>query len=303
MGKIRSAEREAATVGARAVYRTPVPPAVYTHALREARRPLPPGGVQKAHAIDLEMIDRTRCVWLDRHKADRGVIVHLHGGAYVSGPFMGDWEWLSGRAAALDCAGLMVDYRFAPDHQHPVALDDTEAVLRALAAGGLLDGRWVLSGQNAGGGLALTVARRLAEGAVDAPAPAGVIVMAPWLDLANDNARIQETGQRDPYHEHRMLDAAAASYAGRTPLGDPDLSPINADLSVLGPLHLTAGTKDVFLTDARVLKARLSEQDVDLRYREIAGRIGSLVRLRRGEDMKRMLDEQTDFLREVLQGA
>lgn len=298
--------RDALVVGARAVRRAPVPPVVYTHGLREVRRPLPPGGVQKAHAIDVEMIDRTRCVWLDRHKADRGVIVHLHGGAFVSGPFVGDWEWLSHQAAALDCAGIMIDYRVAPDHQHPVALDDAEAVIGALRAAGILDRPWALTGQNAGGGLALTIARRLAAapdtGSI-ATLPAGIIVMAPWLDLELDNARMAEASRRDPFHERRMLEAAATSYAGRTPLGDPDLSPINADLSRIPALHLAAGTDDLFLTDARVLRVRLDEAGVDLRSREISGRIGSLVRLRRGEDMRRLLGEQTDFLREVLGAA
>lgn len=301
MGRIREAVQDAVTVSARAVYRTPVPPVIYTHGLREARRPLPPGRVQKAHAIDLEMIDRTRCVWLDRHHADQGVLVHLHGGAYVSGPFTGDWEWLSQQAQALGCAGLMVDYRVAPDHTHPVALEDTEAVLGALGAAGMLDRPWVLSGQNAGGGLALTVARRLSAAAREdaIPAPAGVIAMAPWLDLELDNTRISETGRRDPYHERRMLQAAAASYAGRTPLSDPELSPINADLSGLPPLHLSVGTSDIFLTDVRVQRVRLVEKGVDVRYRELSGRLGTVVRLRRGEDMRRLLTEQAGLLREL----
>lgn len=300
MGRITGRIKDAAVVGARAVYRTPLPPVIYTHGLREARRPLPPGGVQKAHAIDVEMIDRTRCVWLDRHHADAGVLVHLHGGAFVSGPFAGDWQWLSRQARELGCAGLMVDYRVAPDHQHPVALDDAQAVLVELAARGVLDRPWVLSGENAGGGLALTIARRLADSGASAPAPSGVIAMAPWLDLELDTTRISETSRRDPYHERRMLAAAAASYAGRTPLADPDLSPMNADLSRIGPLHLSVGSDDIFVTDARILRARLQEQGVDLRYREIAGRMGSLVRLSRGEDMRRLLEEQTAFLRERL---
>lgn len=302
MGRIRETVRDVVTVSARAVHRTPVPPVIYTHGLREARRPLPPGGVQKAHAIDLEMIDRTRCVWLDRHRADSGIIVHLHGGAFVSGPFAGDWEWLSRQAQALGCAGLMIDYRVAPDHAHPVALEDTEAVLAALGEAGMLDRPWVISGQNAGGGLALTVVRRLADGGEgpSVPAPAGVIAMAPWLDLELDNTRISEAGRRDPYHERRMLEAAAASYAGRTPLADPELSPINADLSRIAPLHLSVGTSDVFLTDVRVQKVRLVEQGVDVRYREISGRLGALVRLRGGEDMRRLLTEQVAFLRDVL---
>lgn len=298
MTRIGDALREAAVVTARTVHHTPVPPSVYIHGLREARRPLPPGGVQKAHAIDLEMIDRTRCVWLDRHRADHGVLVHLHGGAFVSGPFAGDWEWLSRQAQALGCAGLMIDYRSAPDHRHPVALEDTRAVLAALDGEHLLDVPWALSGQNAGGGLALVVARHLAAGS--SARPAAVVAMAPWMDLGLENASISETGRRDPFHERRMLRAAVKSYAGRTPLDDPDLSALHTDLSALPPLHLSVGTADIFLTDTRVARVELTEQGVDVRYREISGRLGTLVRLRGGEDMRRLLDEQTRFLRERL---
>ena len=87
----------------------------------------------KSHAVEHEMIGRTRTVWLDGHRGDRGLIVFLHGGAYVSGPFASDWLWLSRHMRRSGCAGLMVDYRNAPDHQHPVARDDVEASARRAA--------------------------------------------------------------------------------------------------------------------------------------------------------------------------
>ena len=155
---------DAVVRGARTVRRIPIPSAVSLPALQEARRARPQGGVLKRHGVEVEMIGRTRCIWLDEHRADQGIIVHLHGGAYVSGPFASDWAWLSRQAQAQDCAALMVDYRTAPDHTHPIAIEDTEAVLRALTEDGRLRaGNWVLTGQHAGGGLALTVARRLVE--------------------------------------------------------------------------------------------------------------------------------------------
>src|SRR5690625_7212481 len=79
-------------MGARTVRRIPIPSALSHQALREARRPNPPSAVLKRHAVEVEMIGRTRCVWLDGHLArQEPVIVHLNGGAYVSGPFASDW--------------------------------------------------------------------------------------------------------------------------------------------------------------------------------------------------------------------
>src|SRR5690606_23854119 len=141
MGRIR----DAVTTGARAVRRIPIPSALTHQALREARSPQPPTHVLKAHAIEQEMLGRTRTIWLDEHRADQGIVVFLHGGAYVSGPFTSDWSWLSRQVERLGCAGLMIDYRNAPDHQHPVARDDVEAALHALAEQGRLEGRrWAL---------------------------------------------------------------------------------------------------------------------------------------------------------------
>lgn len=302
MGRIT----DAVVVGARTVRRLPMPGRVYTQGLAGARRALPPSGVQKTHAVDVEMIDRTRTVWLDRHLAENGVIIHLHGGAFVSGPFVGDWQWLSQQADARQCAGLMVDYRLAPDHQHPVALEDCAAVIRELAERGVLtDAPWILSGHNAGGGLVLSLAalarhgQELSDDGGRIPVPAGLVAMAPWLDLSLDNTTMTETGRRDPVHERRMLRAAARAYAGRTPLDAPDLSPINTDLTGLPPLHLSVGTHDIFLTDARIARLQLEEDGLEVHYREVGGRIGVLARLGSGEDIKRLLREQAEFIRTV----
>jgi monoterpene epsilon-lactone hydrolase len=295
MGRIR----DAVVTGARAVRRIPIPSTVTHQALREARTPRPPSHVLKAHAIEHEMIGRTRTVWLDEHRAADGIIVHLHGGAYVSGPFASDWAWLSRQVEARNCAGLMVDYRNAPDHQHPVARDDVEAVIEALAADGRLRaGRWVLSGQHSGGGLAVVVARRLRDRA-DLPAPSALITMSPWLDLELSNAGITETEQADPVHERRLLKDAARRYAGRTPLEDPDLSPINASLEGLPPIHLSVGLRDLFLSDVRVAKLQLEERGADLSYREISGRLGLQLIPRRGEDIERLHREQAELIARV----
>lgn len=296
MGRIR----DAVVTGASAVRRIPIPSTLTHQALSEARRPQPPSHVLKAHAIESEMIGRTRSVWLDEHRAENGIIVHLHGGAYVSGPFASDWAWLSRQAEAMGCAGLMIDYRNAPDHQHPVGRDDVESALAALAADGRLDGRrWVLTGQHSGGGLAFVMARRLRQ-RQDIPSPSALIAMSPWLDLELSNAGITETGQVDPVHERRLLRDAARRYAGRTALDDPDLSPINATLEGLPPIHLSVGMRDLFLSEVRIAKLQLEENRADLSYREISGRLGLQLIPRRGEDIERLHREQAELLGRAL---
>lgn len=298
MGRIK----DTVVLGARTVRNMPLPAGVYRGSLREARRPLPPGGVQKRHAVDLEMIARTRTVWLDRHRADRGVLVHLPGGAYVSGPFRGDWQWLSRQADALQCAALLIDYRHAPDHQHPTALEDVEAVLAELTARDVLaDGAWVLSGVDAGGGLATAAAQRAHGGGTGVAQPGALALMTPWLDLTMSTTTLTETaGASDPVHVRRLLRAAADAYAGRTSLEEPSLSPINADMAGLPPVHLSVGAKDILATDVRVVRLQLEEAGVDVHYREIRGHLWMITGMPSGGDAQRLFDEQRELIGAVL---
>ncbi|MDO5644582.1 MAG: alpha/beta hydrolase fold domain-containing protein [Dermabacter sp.] len=289
-----------ARIAGRTLIRTPLPAWAYTSTFGKFRVPSPTTAVLKKHAVDIELVDRTRVVWLDRHKAANGVIVYLHGGGYVSGPFQGDWEWLSQQADARECAGLLIDYRYGPDYVHPTALDDATAVVRALLAEATIAaGTWVLAGHQSGAGLGVALVARLeAEGAN--AAPAGVVLMNPCLDLALTNLELTETESRDPVHERRLLQVSAEAYAGRASLDDPELSPVHGNLGFLGPTHVSVGSKDLFLTDTRILKLQLEQADVALTYREINGRISVAPRLRRGADMQRLMSEQRAFIERAL---
>ena len=113
-------------------------------------------------------------------------------------------------------------------------------------------------------------------------------------------AGISETDQSDPVHERRLLRDAARRYAGRTSLDDPDLSPINARLDGLPPIHLSVGMRDLFLSDVRVAKLQLQETGADLSYREVSGRLGLQLIPRKGEDIERLHREQAELLERVL---
>ncbi|MGO3507204.1 MAG: alpha/beta hydrolase fold domain-containing protein, partial [Brachybacterium tyrofermentans] len=117
--------------------------------------------------------------------------------------------------------------------------------------------------------------------------------------LELSNAGITETDQVDPVHERRLLRDAARRYAGRTSLDDPDLSPINATLEGLPPVHLSVGTRDLFLSEVRVAKLQLEENGQDVSFREISGRLGLQLVARKGEDIERVHREQADLIARV----
>ena len=297
--------KEYAVLAGRTIKRMPMPTWVYTSGFGKARVAQPGGAVLKKHAVDVSIVARTRVVWLDRHKAANGIILHIHGGSYVSGPFSWDWQWMSDQADRRECAAVLVDYRHAPDYPHPTALVDCEEVVAQLARDEVLrESNWILSGQQAGGGIALALAERLGHGADDkdvaVPAPSGLVLMSPWWDLELHNVDITATEQRDPVHERRILELAAKAYAGRTPLDDPALSPVNANLEALPPIHLSVGMKDIFLTDTRIMKLQFERQGLDVDYRECAGKLVGMGRLPRGADAKRLFDEQAAFIRSRL---
>lgn len=190
-----------------------------------------------------------RVVWLDRAGRDRGVLVHLHGGAYVMGPGVEHWAALAELRSRTGLSGAMVMFRTPPEDPHPAALDDVLAALPGIVG----DRPWVLSGDSAGAGLAVAVAQRLVRDP-GVPAPAGLLLNAPWVDLSLAHPETRAHGPADRLLHRRWLSGAAREYAAGTPLTDPALSPLHGPLAGLPPIHLHVGTRDLFLPESRRLR-------------------------------------------------
>jgi acetyl esterase/lipase len=202
--------------------------------------------------------DQVPVTWIDQDRARTTAIVHLHGGAYVQGESRQTWEWLEEVARRSGTAAAMVHYRLAPRHRYPAAVDD---VLRALAdmqrSAVLRPGRWVLSGDSAGGGLALAVAQTLAED--PAGSPAALLLESPWSDLSRED------------HGEESLRIAARLYAGSVPRTEPRLSPVHGELAGLPPVHLVTGARDPLARDGRRLASALAEAGAEHEVLEIPG--------------------------------
>jgi epsilon-lactone hydrolase len=205
-------------------------------------------------------------------------VVHFHGGGYCVGSARIAAAWaarLSGRAR---CRVVLPEYRLAPEHAHPAALDDARAVLAALldpasdnqAADHPATGHpaapapLVVSGDSAGAGLALAllVARRHAG----QPLPAGAMLLSPWLDLTVDRRAIPELVRRDTVLSPAWLEACAAAYAGAADRADPAVSPLLARAAGLPPLLIQSGSDDLLAPDAGRLAASASAAGVDVTY-------------------------------------
>lgn len=202
--------------------------------------------------IGVEPADGVRGEWIG--SGDGPVVVYLHGGGYCIGSLTSHRAMLTHLAAAIGGRVLAVDYRLAPEHPFPAALDDAVAAYRHVASE-YNSSSVVVAGDSAGGGL--TVATLVALRDAGDPLPAAGICLSPWADLTQSGASIQPNAEIDPLVRAIDLDRWAAAYAGNADPRRAELSPLFADLSGLPPLHIEVGTAEVLLDDARRLATKV----------------------------------------------
>lgn len=183
------------------------------------------------------------------------VVLYLHGGAYCLGSPR-THRSLTSRLALQGCADVVVpDYRLAPEHPYPAALDDALATYRWLLSRGYDPASIILAGDSAGGGLALALALRLRELAL--PQPARLLLLSPWVDLTFGGDSIRQLRDRDPMLAIDWIRHGAELYRGRRPASDPGCSPLLANLAGLPPMLIQVGSDEVLLDDARRLAQRV----------------------------------------------
>jgi acetyl esterase/lipase len=190
-------------------------------------------------------------------------VVHFHGGGYCIGSALTPRGWAANLAARTGARVILPEYRLAPEHPHPAALQDARAVYGALLGQAKPDSI-VVSGDSAGAGLALALAVALRDGGQELPA--GCILLSPWLDLGRDRRAIPALVRSDVLLSPGWLDACARAYAPPDTWADPSVSPLHAAHAGLPPLLIQAGTDELLAPDAGLLAASASAAGVDVTY-------------------------------------
>jgi epsilon-lactone hydrolase len=190
------------------------------------------------------------------------VVLYLHGGGYVIGSLNTHRDLASRLGRAAGARALLIDYRLAPEHIHPAAVDDAVAAYRWLLGQGTSPDRVAIAGDSAGGGL--TIAALVALRDAGLPLPAAGVCFSPWVDM-EATGESMATVTTDPMLDKKLLLHFARFYLadGTVPARTPLASPIHADLRNLPPLLIQASRDEVLRDDAVRVAAKARTAGVD----------------------------------------
>lgn len=177
------------------------------------------------------------------------VVQWTHSGGYVFGSAHGYRFFGAALSAAADASVLLVEYRLAPEHVYPAALDDAKAAYHWLLAQGHAPHKLVVAGDSAGGGLAAATLLALKDAGT--PLPAAGMFVSPMADFTLSGESITARAEVDPIASADMLAGLGALYAAGEPLDSRYISPALADLSGLPPLLVLVGSDEVLFDDSR----------------------------------------------------
>jgi phosphinothricin tripeptide acetyl hydrolase len=194
------------------------------------------------------------------------VVLYLHGGGYVIGSPRSHRHLAAAIARASAARALLIDYRLAPEHPFPAALEDAVAAYDWLLARGISPRRVVIAGDSAGGGL--TVATLLALRERGRPLPAAGACISPWVDLTCSAPSYRTRAAVDPIVMQESVQMMAKAYVGAGDPRAPLVSPLFADLAGLPPLLVHVGSDEVLLDDALGLAERARKAGVEANVEE-----------------------------------
>lgn len=211
-----------------------------------------PRQLPKGARLTSVAVNGVNAEWIGFADSDaRKTILYFHGGGYCilsSAAF----RHLTGRLAARAGAQVLAhDYRLAPAHPFPAAVNDSIAVYTWLLENGRRPDDVVFVGDSAGGGLAVATLVSMRDQKI--PQPAGAALISPWADLTPCGPENRPNAEADPLIHWSVLNTMAPEYYGTASPEDPHVSPVFADMSGLPPLFIHVGSTEILRHDAELL--------------------------------------------------
>lgn len=221
---------------------------------------MPPGVEAKPTTIE-----GIKAEWLNPAGAHpEKMIFYVHGGGYVSGSCSDHRNFVSKFAAFTGVSNLIFEYRLAPEHKYPAAVEDTVKVYRSVLASGYKPENIIIAGESAGGGLTLATLLYLKDNNI--PLPKAGVAISPWTDLScqGETYKTKNKVSPAPLNSWHVF---ARHYAGDNPLTLPYISPLFGDLKGLPPLLINAGMDDELFDDGRAFAEKARAEGVDVTFR------------------------------------
>ena len=197
------------------------------------------------------------------------VVIYFHGGAYVAGSIESNRPLAVDFAQATKRNVLSFEYRLAPEHPFPAALEDSIAVYRYVLSLGIAPERIAFAGESAGGGLEIVTALKARE--LGLPLPAAIVAISPWTDLTLRGPSYTENEKVDPLLLRKKLVRAVMYYAYGQDLQNPFISPLYADFTGFPPTLIHVGTHELLLSDSQALYRMMRRDGVDVTMEEWEG--------------------------------
>lgn len=193
-----------------------------------------------------------------------GTIVHFHGGGFITGSVGLERRVAAAQAIAANCETFNVDYRLAPKHPFPAALEDAIHAYTGVLARGADPSTTILFGGSAGACLALSTLLKIRE--LELPRPAGAVLLWPYADFTFSGETIVTNGDVDMLPLRDLAPVWGPAYVGTADPSDPLVSPALADLTGLPPLLILAGGAETLLSCAEQIAANARRASVDTQF-------------------------------------
>jgi len=232
----------------------------------------------------------------------RHVVLYFHGGVYVIGDAFIAAELASQIGRRTQAEVISVDYRLAPEHPYPAAVDDALAAYEALLQNGVAPSDIVFAGESAGGALAIATLVNARDHGL--PLPAAAFAMSPYADLTLAGATMETKREVDPLMSRELLEPRVIDYTAGQDAALGLVSPVFAELSGLPPLIIQAGTHEVLLDDAVRLTRQAATADVEVTL-DITARVPHVFQAYHAilDEGAAALDRAGQFLSAQLAGA
>lgn len=202
--------------------------------------------------------------WIVPQRAtDDAVLLYWHGGAYLVGSIRSHRPLVSHIANAAGVQAVIPEYRLAPEHRYPAALEDAVRAYRQLLDNGIEPDRIVVGGDSAGGGLTVAMLLELRNAGI--PLPQACILLSPWLDLTGSGESMHTHASRDPLFEPHDMPGVVSRYCDDNERRLPTVSPIFANVAGLPPTLIQVGEDEILLSDSQRYAGKLRDAGIDVK--------------------------------------